>query len=150
MYSEVIVIHIHAYVCVKHYKSPVLQTKKTVPVTLEWNPLLIWAHRGYHFPVTAREPYFSPAFSLQYSWLTATPESTFWHRKGTLPLLASAGDTRDMGSIPVSGRTPGVGNGNPLWYSCLENSMDRKAWWATVHTTTGSDMTERLNTHSTQ
>ena len=42
---------------------------------------------------------------------------------------ANAGD---MGSIPGSGRSPGVGNGNPLQYSCLENSMDRGVWWATV------------------
>ena len=38
-----------------------------------------------------------------------------------------------MGCIPESGRSPGEGNGNPLQYSCLENSMDRGAWWATVH-----------------
>ena len=42
-------------------------------------------------------------------------------------------DAVDMGSIPVSGRSPGAGNGNALQYSCLENSMDREAWWATVH-----------------
>ena len=46
---------------------------------------------------------------------------------------ANAGDTRDMGSIPGLGRSPGVGSGNPLQYSCLENPMDREAWWATVH-----------------
>ena len=45
---------------------------------------------------------------------------------------ANTGDGRDAGSIPGSGRSPGVGNGNPLQYSCLENSMDRGAWWATV------------------
>ena len=39
----------------------------------------------------------------------------------------------DLGLIPGSGRSPGEGNGNPLQYSCLENSMDRGAWWATVH-----------------
>jgi len=39
----------------------------------------------------------------------------------------------DGGSIPGSGRPPGEGNGNPLQYSCLENPMDRGAWWATVH-----------------
>ena len=44
----------------------------------------------------------------------------------------SAGGTRDFGSIPESGRSPGEGNGNLLQYSCLENSMDRGAWWATV------------------
>ena len=46
---------------------------------------------------------------------------------------ADAGDIRDMGSIPGLGRSPGGGPGNPLQYSCLENSMDRGAWWATVH-----------------
>ena len=45
----------------------------------------------------------------------------------------SAFNGRDPGSIPGSGRSPGEGNGNPLQYSCLENSMDRGAWWATVH-----------------
>ena len=47
--------------------------------------------------------------------------------------LASAGDARAVGSIPGPGRSPGVGNGNTLQYSCLENSMDRGAWQATVH-----------------
>ena len=46
---------------------------------------------------------------------------------------ASTGDTRDMGSIPGLGRSPGDGNGNPLQYSYLENPMDRGAWRATVH-----------------
>ena len=45
----------------------------------------------------------------------------------------SACNTGDPGSIPGSGRSPGEGNGNPLQYFCLENSMDRGAWWATVH-----------------
>ena len=48
-------------------------------------------------------------------------------------LPANAGDTTALSSIPGSGRYPGLGNGNPLHYSCLENSMDRGAWWATVH-----------------
>ena len=45
----------------------------------------------------------------------------------------SAGDARDMGSIPGMGSSPGGGHGNPLQYSCLENPMDRGAWRATVH-----------------
>ena len=45
----------------------------------------------------------------------------------------NTGDSGDAGLILGSGRSPGVGNGNPLQYSCLENSMDRGAWWATVH-----------------
>ena len=42
-------------------------------------------------------------------------------------------NARDAGLIPGLGRPPGEGNGNPLQYSCLENPMDRGAWWATVH-----------------
>ena len=48
-------------------------------------------------------------------------------------LSANAGDSGDVGLIPVLGRSPGGENGNPLQYSCLENPMDRGAWWATVH-----------------
>ena len=53
-------------------------------------------------------------------------------------LPASAGDTGDMGSIPESERFLGVENGNLLQYSCLEDSTDRGAWWATVHGATKS------------
>ena len=45
----------------------------------------------------------------------------------------SACSTGDLGSVPVSGGSPGEGNGNPFRYSCLENSMNRGAWQATVH-----------------
>ena len=55
--------------------------------------------------------------------LPAMQESCRWHR-----------------SIPRLGRSPGAGNGNPLQYSCLENPMDRGAWWATVHGVTESQM----------
>ena len=48
-------------------------------------------------------------------------------------LPAKAGEVRVVSSIPGSGRSPGGGYGNPLRYSCLENSMDRGAWWATIH-----------------
>ena len=44
-------------------------------------------------------------------------------------LPANAGDKRDILLIPESGRSPGIGNGNPLQYSCKENSMDRGNWW---------------------
>ena len=47
--------------------------------------------------------------------------------------LASAGDVGDVSSICRSGSSPGKGNGNPLQYSCLDNTMDRGAWQATVH-----------------
>ena len=53
-------------------------------------------------------------------------------------LLAKAGDTGDLGSIPGSGRSSGEENGCPLQYSCLENSSDRRAWWVIVHGITKS------------
>ena len=59
---------------------------------------------------------------------------------------ASAGDARNMCSIPVSGRSPEGENGNPLQYSWLENSTDRGAWWGHKEL----DMTEQLSTHSFQ
>ena len=46
---------------------------------------------------------------------------------------ANAGEVRDAGSISGLGRSPGRGHSNPLQYSCLENFMNRGAWWATVH-----------------
>ena len=57
----------------------------------------------------------------------------------------SACNAGDPGSIPELGRSPGEGNGNPLQYSCLENSMDRGAWQATVHGVSDLDTTERLS-----
>ena len=57
-------------------------------------------------------------------------------------LPANAGDTRDTGLIPGLGRSSGVGNGNPLQYSCLENSVDRGASWATVHGVAQSNTTK--------
>ena len=56
----------------------------------------------------------------------------------------SAYNAGDLGSIPGWGRWPGEGNGNPLQYSCLENSTDRGAWWATVHGVAELDRTEQV------
>ena len=68
---------------------------------------------------------------------------------------ANAGDLRNSGSIPVLGRAPGGGHDNPLQHSCLENSMDRGAWQATVHGVAvrhdSSDLaqhTARVSTHT--
>ena len=66
-------------------------------------------------------------------------------------LPADAGGSRDTdtGSIPGSGRSPGGGHGNPLQYSCLENPMDRGAWWATVHNVLKSQtLLKLLSTHT--
>ena len=63
-------------------------------------------------------------------------------------LLASAGDIRDAGLIPGSGRSLGGGHGNPLQYFCLENPTDRGNWWATVHGVTKSrTRLKRLSVH---
>ena len=53
--------------------------------------------------------------------------------KKPLVIQETACNTVAPSSMPVSGRSPGEGNGNPLQYSCLENPMDRGAWWDTVH-----------------
>ena len=62
----------------------------------------------------------------------------------------SACNEGDLGLIPGSGKSTGEGNGYPLQCSCLENSMDRGAQWATVHGIAESDMTERLTLHFVQ
>ena len=61
----------------------------------------------------------------------------------------SACNVGDLGSILRLGRSPGEGNGNPLHYFCLENSMDREAWWTPVRgVTKQSDMTQRVHRHT--
>ena len=62
-----------------------------------------------------------------------------------VPQCLSAGDA---GSLPRSRRSPGGGHGNPLQYSCLENPMDKRAWWATIHRVAKSrTQVKRLTTH---
>ena len=60
--------------------------------------------------------------------------------------ICNAGDARDASSIPGSGRSPGGGHGNPLQHSCLENPMDKGAWWATVHRSDMTEVTEHTHT----
>ena len=68
---------------------------------------------------------------------------TIWASQAALVVKNPPTNTEDieMGSIPGWGRNPG-GHGNPLQYSCLENPVDRAAFWATVHRVAESDMTE--------
>ena len=63
-------------------------------------------------------------------------------------LPASAGDTRDIDSTPGPERSPVGGNGNPLWYSCPRNPMDKGAWQATVHGVTESWIQLSIHTHT--
>ena len=67
-------------------------------------------------------------------------QSTLWIGKAGFPggSVVKACNAGDSGLIPKSGRSPEEGNGNPLQYSCLENSMDRGTWWATAHGVTNS------------
>ena len=66
-------------------------------------------------------------------------------------LLANIGDLRDVSAIPGWGTSPGGGHSNPLQYPCLENPVDRGAWWATVHVVTkgrGRSVTTHTHTHT--
>ena len=75
------------------------------------------------------------SYPLQYSW--AFP--------GGSECKGSTCNVGNLGLIPGLGRSPGEGNGYPLQYSCLENSMDRGAWQATVHGAAELDTTEQLS-----
>ena len=75
----------------------------------------------------------------------------YWGFPGGSEAKASACKAGDQGLIPGSGRSAGEGNGNTLQYSCLENPMDRGAWWATVHRVhkqlDTTEVTEHAHTH---
>ena len=70
---------------------------------------------------------------------------TRWGFPGGSDSKEFACNSGDLSSIPGSGRSPWEGNGNSLQYSCLENPMDGRAWWATVHRVSKSQTTEWLN-----
>ena len=70
-------------------------------------------------------------FSIAYTW-------AFQVALAVKNPPANTGDVRDVDWLPRSGRSPGGGNRNPLQHSCLENPMDRGAWWAIVHGVTKS------------
>ena len=74
----------------------------------------------------------------EFSWPPHSTSQGFPGGAVVKNLPANAGDIRHASSMPEWERSPGVGNGTPLQYSCLENPMDRGAWWATVHGVTKS------------
>ena len=77
-------------------------------------------YKGLHWPNVERE--------VQVSYGSMLLEGSFPDGASGKESACSAEDTRGVGSIPGSERSPGVGNDNPLQYSCLENPMDRGAW----------------------
>ena len=78
-----------------------------------------------------------PADQAEFPMLYSNfPLAIFPGGTGSKEPPANTGDIRDADLIPGSGRYPGGGHGNPLQYSCLENPMDRGAWWATVKSQT--------------
>ena len=79
------------------------------------------------FPLSILDTFFKRSISF-YVWAPWASQVALVVKNPT----ANTGDVRDMGLIPGLGRSPGGGNGNPLQYSCLEKSMDRGAWRATV------------------
>ena len=104
---------------------------------------LIWQTRGSHSSSMDLFLFFQLLFKHLFIFNQKIGPSQVAQKVKILP--ANAGDTRDTGSVPGSGRFPGGGNGNLLQYFYLENSMDRRAWWATVHGAAESDTTALLS-----
>ena len=113
--------------CPVHFKFtfPVLRCEK---VTFTFEP---------HWSKTVQQVCHCNFFFKNYSYLRDFPGST----SGKEP-TCQCRRLKDVGLIPGPGRSSGGGHGNPLQYSCLENPMDRGAWWTTVRRVTESDMTE--------
>ena len=105
---------LYSAVCLLASGQPVLSP-------LEWNSL----------PIVLEDSFSKGSWSPASCILVES--SLFLGFPGGSEVKACARNAGDLGSIPGSGRFPGEGNGNPLQYSCLENPMDRGAWWATVH-----------------
>ena len=88
-------------------------------------------------PVSFTEGTIPSLNKVSFTWVHASQGTSQVALEGkNLPV--SAGDVRELGSVSGSGRSSGGGNGSPLECSCLENPMDRGAWWAAVHGITNS------------
>ena len=89
-------------------------------------------HRGEMGHKNTKSPSFSHyPFPCKLFFLGVTQNTSWWLR--SKESACNTGATGDVGQIPGLGKSPGVGNGNLLQYSCQDNSIDRGAWWATVH-----------------
>ena len=122
------------------------------------NPLLHACRRSFSKmllfsgPVQLPLPVFA-SYLLQNTFLPFFPPSSMfdWVSQVTVVVknpLAIEGGVRDTGLTPGSRRSPGGGHGNPLQYSCLENPLEREAWWVTVHGVTKSQTRlKRLSMH---
>ena len=104
----------------------------------EHMPCFIYLYMDYLMSHFSYWPSTSPERSSGWSSLQCPSYNLKF--PGGLDGKESACNAGDLGLIPRSGRSPGEGNGNPLQYSCLENAMDRGAWWVTVHGVTKSQI----------
>ena len=94
------------------------------------------------------KPHVGTGFIYKIMMICITVQSCTADFPGGSDGKVSAYNVGDLGSIPGSGRSPGEGNGNSFQYSCLENPMDRGAWWAAVHGVAKSRTQLRDFTHS--
>ena len=135
------------YRCLHDPLSHLLQVFSRWPLSVS-PPLAILLKPGIHLPF----PY-APYFSLPALFLKITTWNSVFFFASLLAQLvksppANAGDARETGSTPGSGKSPREGNGNPLQYSCLENPTDRGAWRSTVHGVTKSQTQLSMHAHT--
>ena len=115
-----------------------MKFKAQSPLCLSFSPLFLMLHPLTSWNSLASLPQAHETEDASHSGLVFGIINTRKGFPGSLDSKASAYNAGDPGSIPRLRRSPGQGNGNPLQYSCLENPMDREAWWATVHGVTKS------------
>ena len=132
--------HICTYINFFSQRDHIINTHSASPALfsheMSWRTSSVNANRSISFLLTtAKNPVLSDAVYIQYI-LQYISVALYWASQVALVVKnppANAGDIREAGLIPGSGRSPGGGHGNPLQDSCLENPVERGAWQATVH-----------------